>query len=154
MVWVCCCIKPDRRLHLGLVSCQRSRLLCGPRSWPLYRLWLFAHRRRFHQQAFAAYVDRGIAIKRLSARLKEYDLAKLAAALDPTADLELDFLGASIGGGNSAFLKTVIPYIYYDDAPIVIEGPQTIIAKVAFTALDNSVDNVIQFQYQSLDQAI
>jgi ribonucleoside-diphosphate reductase alpha chain len=49
--------------------------------------------KKFHQQAFAAYIDRGIAIKRLTPRLKEYDLAKLAAALDPTADLELDFLG-------------------------------------------------------------
>ena len=49
--------------------------------------------KRFHQQAFAAYIDRGIAIKRLSPRLKEYDLAKIAAALDPSADLELDFLG-------------------------------------------------------------
>jgi len=49
--------------------------------------------KKFHQQAFAAYIDRGIAIKRLSPRLKEYDLAKVAAALDPTADLELDFLG-------------------------------------------------------------
>jgi ribonucleoside-diphosphate reductase alpha chain len=49
--------------------------------------------KRFHQQAFAAYIDRGIEIKRLSPRLREYDLAKLAAALDPSADLELDFLG-------------------------------------------------------------
>ncbi|MBA3850426.1 MAG: ribonucleoside-diphosphate reductase, partial [Opitutus sp.] len=49
--------------------------------------------KRAHQQAFVAYVDRGIAIKRLSPRLKEYDLARLAAAIDPSADLELDFLG-------------------------------------------------------------
>jgi len=49
--------------------------------------------KRAHQQAFAAYVERGIAIKRLSPRLKEYDLAKVAAALDPSADLEFDFLG-------------------------------------------------------------
>ncbi|MBL9215026.1 MAG: ribonucleoside-diphosphate reductase subunit alpha [Opitutaceae bacterium] len=49
--------------------------------------------KRAHQQAFAAYVDHGIAIKRLSPRLKEYDLAKIAAALDPSADLEFDFLG-------------------------------------------------------------
>ena len=49
--------------------------------------------KRAHQQAFAAYIERGIAIKRLSPRLKEYDLARLAAAIDPTADLELDFLG-------------------------------------------------------------
>ncbi len=49
--------------------------------------------KKFHQQAFAKYIDHGIAIKRLSPRLKEYDLAKIAAALDPSADLEFDFLG-------------------------------------------------------------
>jgi ribonucleoside-diphosphate reductase alpha chain len=49
--------------------------------------------KRFHQQAFAKYIDHGIAIKRLTLRLKEYDLSKISAAIDPTADLELDFLG-------------------------------------------------------------
>src|SRR6478609_3946602 len=49
--------------------------------------------KKFHQQAFAKYIDRGIEIKRLSPRLKEYDLAKMSAALDPSADLEFDFLG-------------------------------------------------------------
>ncbi|HTL67462.1 MAG TPA: ribonucleoside-diphosphate reductase subunit alpha [Lacunisphaera sp.] len=49
--------------------------------------------KRAHQQAFAKYIDHGIAIRRLAPRLKEYDLAKLAEALDPTADLDLDFLG-------------------------------------------------------------
>ena len=49
--------------------------------------------KRFHQQAFAAYIERGIAIKRLTPRLKEYDLTRLASAIDPSADLELDFLG-------------------------------------------------------------
>jgi ribonucleoside-diphosphate reductase alpha chain len=49
--------------------------------------------KQFHQAAFIPYVERGIAIKRLSPRLKEYDLARLAAAIDPSADLELDFLG-------------------------------------------------------------
>ena len=49
--------------------------------------------KKAHKQAFAAYVERGIAIKRLTPRLKEYDLTRLAAAIDPSADLELDFLG-------------------------------------------------------------
>jgi ribonucleoside-diphosphate reductase alpha chain len=49
--------------------------------------------KRFHQQAFAKYIDRGIEIKRLTPRLKEYDLVKMAAGLDPSADLEFDFLG-------------------------------------------------------------
>ncbi|MBI5423393.1 MAG: ribonucleoside-diphosphate reductase subunit alpha [Opitutae bacterium] len=49
--------------------------------------------KQFHQAAFAPYIFRGIDIKRLTPRLKEYDLARLAAAIDPSADLELDFLG-------------------------------------------------------------
>ncbi len=46
-----------------------------------------------HQQAFIAYIERGIAIKRLTPRLKEYDLVRIASAIDPSADLEFDFLG-------------------------------------------------------------
>lgn len=46
-----------------------------------------------HQKAFKKYIEHGIAIKRLNPRLLEYDLAKLAASLDPSADLEFDFLG-------------------------------------------------------------
>jgi ribonucleoside-diphosphate reductase alpha chain len=46
-----------------------------------------------HQKAFKKYVEHGIAIKRLNPRLMEYNLAKMAASLDPSSDLELDFLG-------------------------------------------------------------
>ncbi len=46
-----------------------------------------------HQRAFKKYLEHGIAIKRLNARLLEFDLAKLSAALDPSSDLEFDFLG-------------------------------------------------------------
>jgi ribonucleoside-diphosphate reductase alpha chain len=46
-----------------------------------------------HQRAFKKYLERGVAIKRLNPRLLEYDLTKLAAVLDPSADLEFDFLG-------------------------------------------------------------
>ncbi|HVU36397.1 MAG TPA: ribonucleoside-diphosphate reductase subunit alpha [Opitutaceae bacterium] len=47
----------------------------------------------YHQRAFKKYLEHGVAIKRLNPRLLEYDLAKLGAALDPSADLEFDFLG-------------------------------------------------------------
>src|SRR5580658_5295718 len=47
----------------------------------------------FHQRAFKKYLEVGVAIKRLNPRLLEYDLARLGAALDPSADLEFDFLG-------------------------------------------------------------
>jgi ribonucleoside-diphosphate reductase alpha chain len=46
-----------------------------------------------HQRAFRKYLERGVAIKRLNPRLLEYDLGKLAAVLDPSADMEFDFLG-------------------------------------------------------------
>jgi len=46
-----------------------------------------------HAEYFRKYLDHGIAIKRLSPRLKEYDLQKLADALDPSADLDFDYLG-------------------------------------------------------------
>lgn len=47
----------------------------------------------FHAQAFTKYIQRAIEIERLSPDLLVYDLAKLANALDPTADLDFDFLG-------------------------------------------------------------
>ncbi|MBZ0170933.1 MAG: hypothetical protein K8E66_00995, partial [Phycisphaerales bacterium] len=46
-----------------------------------------------HQRAFRKYLEHGVAIKRLNPRLLDYDLGKLAAVLDPSADLEFDFLG-------------------------------------------------------------
>ena len=46
-----------------------------------------------HQRAFKKYLEHGVAIKRLNPRLLDYDLAKLGAALDPSSDLEFDFLG-------------------------------------------------------------
>jgi ribonucleoside-diphosphate reductase alpha chain len=49
--------------------------------------------REFHRAQFAAYVERGIAIGRLSPDLRKYDLAKLAEALDPAADREFELLG-------------------------------------------------------------
>jgi ribonucleoside-diphosphate reductase alpha chain len=49
--------------------------------------------RAAHQRAFKKYLEHGVAIKRLNPRLLDYDLPRLAAALDPSADLEFDFLG-------------------------------------------------------------
>ena len=46
-----------------------------------------------HQKAFRKYIEHGISIKRLNPRLLEYDMARLSGALDPSSDLEFDFLG-------------------------------------------------------------
>ncbi len=49
--------------------------------------------KEFHQRSFKKYLEHGVAIKRLNPKLLEYDLVRLAGALDPSSDLEFDFLG-------------------------------------------------------------
>jgi len=46
-----------------------------------------------HVRMFKKYIEHGIAIKRLNPRLADFDLTRLAGALDPSSDLEFDFLG-------------------------------------------------------------
>ncbi len=47
----------------------------------------------FHRRAFKANLQRGIQIERLSDHLLEFNLDRLAEALDPAADLDFDYLG-------------------------------------------------------------
>jgi hypothetical protein len=46
-----------------------------------------------HRRAFLDYIPYGISRRRLDPRLAEFDLKKLAASLDPFADLQFDFIG-------------------------------------------------------------
>ncbi len=46
-----------------------------------------------HVKGFRRYLKHGVEIERLNPRLLEYDLDALAAALDPSADLDFDYLG-------------------------------------------------------------
>jgi ribonucleoside-diphosphate reductase alpha chain len=46
-----------------------------------------------HRRALRPMLSRGVAIGRVDERLLGYDVDSLAAALDPTADLDFDFLG-------------------------------------------------------------
>ena len=46
-----------------------------------------------HREAFKSYLRHGVAIERLSPKLLQYDLEKLAEALDPSADLDFEYLG-------------------------------------------------------------
>ncbi|MEM7147643.1 MAG: ribonucleoside-diphosphate reductase subunit alpha [Verrucomicrobiota bacterium] len=47
----------------------------------------------FHRKAFKANLVRGIQIERLSPGLQDFDLDRLAEAIDPAADLDFDYLG-------------------------------------------------------------
>lgn len=46
-----------------------------------------------HADFFERYLRRAVAIERLNPALLEYDIGRLAAALDPMADLDFDYLG-------------------------------------------------------------
>lgn len=46
-----------------------------------------------HRKAFKSYLRHGVNIERLSPKLLEYNLDKLADALDPSADLDFEYLG-------------------------------------------------------------
>lgn len=49
--------------------------------------------REAHRVAFKSYLRTGVAIERLTPKLLGYDLDVLADAIDPTADMDFDFLG-------------------------------------------------------------
>ncbi|MGF1482875.1 MAG: ribonucleoside-diphosphate reductase subunit alpha [Opitutales bacterium] len=49
--------------------------------------------KRAHQDYFRTYIFRGIELERLSDKVATYNLAALADALDPSADLDFDYLG-------------------------------------------------------------
>lgn len=47
-----------------------------------------------HREQFLGYIQHGVEIERLSPRLLEFDVARLADSLDPAADFGFDYLGA------------------------------------------------------------
>lgn len=49
--------------------------------------------REFHQAGFIPYIERGIALERLDPRLRDFDLGRLAAELDPHYDKAFTYLG-------------------------------------------------------------
>ncbi len=51
--------------------------------------------KKAHRDGFIKYLKYGVAINRLSADLLQYDLETIAEALDPSADLDFEFLGIS-----------------------------------------------------------
>ncbi len=46
-----------------------------------------------HVKGFRKYLRRGVELERLQSRLLDYDIGRLAEALDPSADLDFDYLG-------------------------------------------------------------
>ncbi|MGD9695899.1 MAG: ribonucleoside-diphosphate reductase subunit alpha [Thermoleophilia bacterium] len=78
-----------------------------------------------HRRALRPALERGVRAERIAPSLLDYDLDRLAAALDPTADLDFDFLG----------IQTLYDrYLTVDKtggAPARIEAPQIFWMRVA-----------------------
>ncbi|MBT3636604.1 MAG: ribonucleoside-diphosphate reductase subunit alpha, partial [Opitutae bacterium] len=94
----------------------------------------------FHSAGLKQYLKRGIEIKRLDAKLLKLDIGKLADALDPSADLDFDYLG----------IQTLFDrYLVVDktgDSPKRIETPQLFWMRVAmgvFAHEENPEDRII-----------
>jgi hypothetical protein len=74
-------------------------------------------------------------------------------AADTSLAIELKFTGPTVGvsGGAPELLDILIPNIKFDAESPKAGGPALVTQALAFTGLDNEVDNQIQITYQSLD---
>ena len=79
----------------------------------------------FHVKGFKNYLKRGVEIKRLDASLLKLDVDKLSKAIDPSADLDFDYLG----------IQTLFDrYLVVDktsESPVRLETPQLFWMRVA-----------------------
>ena len=94
----------------------------------------------FHSNGLKKYLKHGVQIKRLDSKLLKLDVGKLAEALDPSADLDFDYLG----------IQTLFDrYLVVDktsDSPKRIETPQLFWMRVAmgvFAHEENPEDRII-----------
>jgi ribonucleoside-diphosphate reductase alpha chain len=94
----------------------------------------------FHVEGLKAYLKRGVEIKRLDSKLLKLDIAKIADAIDPSADLDFDYLG----------IQTLYDrYLVIDktgEKPKRLETPQLFWMRVAmgvFAHEDNPEDQII-----------
>ncbi len=74
-----------------------------------------------YTQALPAYIEKGVELELLSPTLKEYDMEKLGQALDPSRDLQFNYLG----------LQTLYDRYFIHSNGVRIELPQIFFMRVA-----------------------
>lgn len=76
-----------------------------------------------------------------------------AFAADTPLAIQLTFTGPIIGtsGSNTQLLSILVPVVYLDTEAPKISGPAVVQQKVAWTGLDDMVNNPIQITYQTVD---
>ncbi|GAB2892037.1 ribonucleoside-diphosphate reductase subunit alpha [Uliginosibacterium flavum] len=83
-----------------------------------------------YAEAFPKLIKRGVEAELLDARMKDYDLEKLAAALTADRDLQFDYLG----------LQTLYDRYFLHIEDVRIELPQTFFMRVAMGLALNEID--------------
>lgn len=81
------------------------------------------------------------------------DVYTAFAADTPTA-LQFNLTGPIITGSTHSSLQVTIPNLYFDTAPVSVDGPDVLTQSANFTALDDGVNNPIQIQIVTLDSSI
>ena len=96
--------------------------------------------KRFNAKGLKKYLKHGVEIKRLDAKLLKLNIGKLADAIDPSADLDFDYLG----------IQTLYDrYLVVDktnESPQRLETPQLFWMRVSmgvFAHEDNPEDQII-----------
>lgn len=96
--------------------------------------------KNFHAEGLKKYLRRGVEIDRLDSNLLNLDLTKLAEALDPSADLDFDYLGIQ------TLYDRYLVVDKTDDFPVRLETPQLFWMRVSmgmFAHEDNPEDQII-----------
>ncbi|MAK47580.1 MAG: ribonucleoside-diphosphate reductase subunit alpha [Opitutae bacterium] len=96
--------------------------------------------KKFHIDGFKSYLKRGVEINRLDSNLLKLDISKVADAIDPSADLDFDYLG----------IQTLYDrYLVVDktgELPVRLETPQLFWMRVAmgvFAHEENPEEQII-----------
>lgn len=77
-----------------------------------------------------------------------------STALETPLAIVFTLTGNIITGATHSKLQTIVANAYFDTVPVVIEGPNLIQVKTTWTALDDAVNPVMQFQYTSADSVV
>lgn len=77
-----------------------------------------------------------------------------AAAPETSTAIEFSLTGSLISGSNYATVDVLLPKVYLDTDQTMVEGPDILTQKVAFTALYDGTNTPVQITYTSADSSL
>ncbi len=75
---------------------------------------------------------------------------------DTPTPFELKLTGGTIpsGASNNFYVDVILSSVFWDEHPVIVQGPDVITVTVKGTGTDNNADNPVQIQYMSTDSSI